>query len=218
MKRALLTAVLAASSIPTAYAARHELTLQYEGASADSASVIQVSDASGFDGFGLSLGYAVLRGKDAAALYRTKRFGLVVGLAWGHASRTREAFTTAGAWSGRFSVNDIRVGAKADVDVGNVFYPFVRVEAGVVIGTNALSLSDTSSSRAPVTGVGAAPEGVFTAGFEIMMPDRKLNWPVTFSWTFEFGGRVVGPMALGDMGGAIDLSGGVFRAGMGLRY
>lgn len=218
MMRAGMVAVLLLGA-GEAQAARHELTIQYEGAAHGDDALDRTIDAEGFDGFGLTAGYAVLRGKDAAELYRNKRFGLVVGLGWARAERSTWTSTERSGWDTRFVTDEVRLGAKVDVDIANVVYPFLRVEAGLLVGTSTLTADGSwDEGRAPIRGVGLAPEGVFTAGFEILVPDRKLGWPVTMAWTFEAGGRVAGPLALGEMGGAFDLSGGVFRAGMGLRY
>lgn len=221
MRTALLFAGLLLAT--PAHAARHEVSFLFQGSFHQDGDNRLRSwfDAGSSPSMGLMGGYAVLQDRS--------RMGLVIDLGWTHhGAQAGSADVGYDQWGVLPSTNaanldrsldleQFTVGAKADVDVGNVWYPYLHVQAGVLAGFATLSDPDGPDGSGVVQGSGAAPVGIFSAGFELMLPDRKLGWPLTAAIFFEGGYRVAGPLSLGALGGSMDASGPVVRAGFGLR-
>lgn len=217
--RTLLALVLSLASLE-AHAARHELSFEVGGFVHNDADIEQHFGATSYRTLGLRLGFAALRNKTPADLGRWHRFGLVVGLGWNRGARSSTTYGPYDAfrgdvpgWNNTFTVDTVLAGLRADVDIANVVYPFVRAEVGVAIGSVALD----GGTRDPLTRIGVAPAGVFTVGTEILLPDRKLGWPMSAAITFEGGGQVAAPLTFPDLGGDFTLSGGLARVSFGLR-
>lgn len=198
-----------------AHAARHELSFEFLGTFARDARLGQVFDTS-LPGFGFKAGGAVIRNGP-----RSHRFGLVIDGGWTRAGRSAQVDTGGEGQTGSFGaalvVDTITVGAKADVSVADLFFPYVHVQAALLHGRIATD-ADPSDRDAPYVDDGVAPAGIFTAGFEMGPPDTHLGWPVTFAFFFEAGVQVAGGMTVGTLGGPVDLSGAIVRSGVGLRF
>lgn len=211
---------MALSAPLDAFAARHEISFEYVGDIHGDEGVEQVVRSPVFHGLGLRGGGAVIQDR--------RHFGLVVDGGWTHArDATRISGSYADAdyelsnpyYTAALAVDTVVVGLKGDYEVRNLFYPYVHAQVGVAIGS--LSLDDDSSrddNLNEFTRVGAAPVGLFGVGFELMIPDLPHNWPVTAGFFLEGGYEVAGNMRVGDAGGPINLSGGLLRTGLGLRF
>jgi hypothetical protein len=205
-----------------AFAARNEISFEYVG------------DFHGDDGVDMATGTWVanavgLRG--GGAIFQDRRhFGLVLDGGW---TRSFQAAHTNGyfydpasggntelpGYTSALDIETLTVGLKGDYEVRNIFYPYVHAQLGVAIGS--LSVDDDHTrpdNLNQLTSVGAAPVGLFGLGAEIMLPDLAKGWKVTGAIFFEGGYEVAGNMRLGDAGGPINLSGGLFRTGIGLRF
>jgi hypothetical protein len=220
MRTFLLALVLAAPL--DAFAARHEVSFEYVGDFHDDDGVDAVSGAWVSNAVGLRGGGAIFQDR--------RHFGLVLDGGW---TRSFQAASADGAYydeltdlnvtvpgyTSALDIETLTVGLKGDYEVRNIFYPYVHAQLGVAIGS--LSLDDDSSRSDNVnelTSVGAAPVGLFGLGAEIMLPDLAKGWKVTGAVFFEGGYEAAANMRLGDAGGPINLSGGVFRMGVGLRF
>lgn len=204
----MITALLLLSS---ALAARHEISAD-TGATATTDGVAWEWFNQGMNAPqpGLRAGYAVLRDR--------QHFGVVVGGSWNRSSQG-----TYGAYSeedgmlirDRLVVDRFGVNAKADYDVGGVFFPYLRAEARLL--TAAARLDSEVSGGVYQTFHGVTGGGMGTAGFELMVPDEKLHMPVTVAVYMEAGYEGTANVKLGDLG-SINLSGAVVRGGIGLRW
>lgn len=208
----------------TAHAARHELSFEFQGVLHGAQDTWTTFRDEGTGSFGLRGGYAVLRNKTPPELARYSRFGLVIDVGWTHGRHSTTINTSADDQGGladmafALTLDDLTLGAKADVDIANVVYPYLRADVGLLVGTARLDGNDSlDDNETLLKGSGLAPTGTFTGGFEILIPDRKLHWPVTAAFHVEAGYRVAGRMTLSTFGGEYRLSGAVFRGGFGLR-
>lgn len=215
--------VLALTAPLDAFAARNEVSFEYVG------------DFHGDDGVDRAVGASVanaigLRG--GGAIFQDRRhFGLVLDGGWTRSFHATSAESyqyygdmtadapVAGPYTAALDLETLTVGLKGDYEVRNIFYPYVHAQVGVAIGS--LSLDDNADrddNLNELTSIGAAPVGLFGLGAEIMLPDLAKGWKVTGAVFFEGGYEVAANMRLGDAGGPINLSGGVFRTGIGLRF
>ncbi|MCB9666379.1 MAG: hypothetical protein H6732_19870 [Alphaproteobacteria bacterium] len=210
----LLAGLLAAAP---AHAARHELSYEFLGAFTSDLTLGEVFDTR-LPAFGLKAGGAVLRNGP-----RTRRFGLVIDGGWSRASRGSrvdlysEVFDRNTPFGATLVVDTITLGAKADVSVADLFFPYIHVQAALLHG-RVLTDSDPDDHDDPFVDDGLAPAGLFTFGFELGPPDTHLGWPVTFAFYLEAGVQIAGGMTVGALGGPVDLSGAVLRSGVGLRF
>jgi hypothetical protein len=206
-----------------AHAARNELSFEWMGTFPADRGFDGLYDAPRLDGYGVRGGYAVVRDKH--------RMGLVIDAGWNRARRGARAYgydldydeSVGPAYPvdqlvARYTADTFLIGLKADVDVGNVWYPYLHAQAGLIAAGAQLD-SDPSSDRdgnqlrdRALTGA-----GVFTAGFELMIPDRRLGWPVTAAIFAEAGYQLAGDLRFETFGGPLNPSGAVVRAGIGLR-
>lgn len=215
---------LALTAPVDALAARNEVSFEYVGDFHFDDSVYDAGGGQVANGVGLRGGGAVFQDR--------RHFGLVVDGGWTrsfHATRGYAvdvdtdgnvlSYGQYGAYTSALDLETLTVGLKGDYEVRNVFYPYVHAQLGVTIGT--LSLDDDTDRKDnlnQLTSVGAAPIGLFGLGAEIMLPDLSKGWKVTGAVFFEGGYEAAGNLRLGDAGGPINLSGGVFRTGIGLRF
>lgn len=205
-----------------ALAARHEISFEYVGDYHDDVGVQDAVGASAFHGLGLRGGGAIIQDR--------RHFGLVIDGAWTRGVRAAstdsgsydydtDVYVERPSYTASLDVETLTVGLKGDYEVRNIFYPYVHAQVGVAIGTYSV---DDDPSRPDnlnqLTSVGAAPVGLFGLGAEIMLPDLAKAWPVTAAIFFEGGYEVAANMKLGDAGGPVNLSGGLFRTGIGLRF
>jgi hypothetical protein len=116
------------------------------------------------------------------------------------------------------TTDTIGVGLKADYDALGVLFPYLRADAELVVLTHRLD-DDRSTGRNvnQISSTGFAPAGRFTVGLEAMLPDRRLGWPVTVAVYVEGGYEIAANTSLGDLG-AVNTSGGILAAGVGLRF
>lgn len=203
----MITALLLLSS---ALAARHEISADTGGtATPDGAAQAWFDQGMHTPQPGLRAGYAVLRDR--------QRFGVVVGASWNRANQY--------AYSGyddenssirdRLIVDRFGVNAKADYDVGGIFFPYLRAEARLL--TAGARLTSNTEGGVEQRFHGITGGGMGTAGFELMVPDEKLHIPVTVGVYMEAGYEATANVKLGDLG-SINLSGAVVRGGIGLRW
>ena len=214
MKRIIL-AVLCWSS--PAWAARHEISLEFSNTGHTDDKIRQLVGRRALPAIGLRGGGAVLRD--------VGRFGLVIDGGWVRSVRSgsfglEDATGSEIRYAGAALVTDLfTVGAKADLDVGNIFYPYLHAQAG--LSSAAIKLDDDIRSDRNVNQLkeGAiAGAGLFSVGFELMLPDERLGWPVTAAWYLEGGYHLQSAHRFTDLAGSINLSGAMFRTGLGLRF
>jgi hypothetical protein len=208
MTRTLLLAALLAPA--TASAARHEISFEYQHTPQVTDDSRGLYSAWNLHRYGIRGGYAVLRD--------VRRFGLVVQAGWRRGVRFGGAST--GGVDARLSLatDVVSVGVKADVDVANIWYPYLATRAELLVATSRLDgNADTTENASQFGETGVAPAGSFLAGFEVMLPDRKLGWPVTASIYVEGGYQVVAPVGFATLG-QLQLSGGSIGTGVGIRF
>lgn len=199
-----------------AWAARHEVSVEFHGNLHDSGDGLLHADGELAAG-GIRGGYAVLKDR--------RRLGLVIGAGWNRGT-VGSTFDLSGGTTGDrgsvlsvLTVDAITVGLKGDVDVANVFYPYVQLQAAVLVGTSFVDDDPSRDGNAnELWASGAAGAGILTLGTEFMLPDRKLGWPVVPAFYFEGGYQFASVLDLPDHGTSVDLSGAIFRAGVGLRF
>lgn len=191
----------------TASAARHEVSFDHELHLPTYGPDGRVFTNGPISRFGIRLGYAVLRDQ--------RRLGLVTQLGW----RRGVQGGIDNSFRRTFATDVIGLGVKGDIDVGNIFYPYVAARAELVVGTAKLdgdTFADDNPTQFVQRGVGAG--GQFALGFELMLPDQKLGWPVTAAIYVEGGYEVLSNMKLGELG-TLDLrGGGSISSGIGLRF
>lgn len=220
MRTFLLALALAAPL--DAFAARNEVSFEYVGdfhadEGVDLATGAWVANAVGLRGGG--------------AIFQDRRhFGLVLDGGWTRSFQAAHADgvyydelsdtnVSAPGYTSALDIETLSVGLKGDYEVRNIFYPYVHAQVGVAIGSLSLDDDNTRDDNLnELTSVGAAPVGLFGLGAEIMLPDLAKGWKVTGAIFFEGGYEVAANMRLGDAGGPINLSGGLFRTGIGLRF
>lgn len=215
--------LLAALAAPTAQAARHEVSVEFDNRFLLENDVNRTIGGSSLQNVGVRGGYAVLQDQ--------KRFGLVVGAAWQRSRRggTRSwydeeaAIQDSDARGAAFQValitDTFLVGAKADYDVKGIFFPYVRVETGLVRASYKLDddpRRDDNVNQYSEQGLGGT--GIGTLGFELMLPDRRWGWPVTAAWYLEGGGQVASVLRHPEFGAETNVNAGLIRTGIGLRF
>jgi hypothetical protein len=199
--------------LSAALAARHEISADTGGTVITDGPATSVLDFGSHTAQpGLRVGVAVMRDR--------QRFGLVVGGSWNRASQYGDgaAYYDEEGYSDGIDLRTIvdrwGVNLKADYDLVGVVFPYVRTEARLAHAATRTSAADgglTTSQR------GLTGGGMFTGGFEFMVPDERLHIPVTVAVYVEGGYEAVADLKLGDLG-TINLSGAVVRGGLGLRF
>ena len=199
-----------------AQAARHEVSFEFHDVQHDDDSLWDLYRSEGVPSFGLRGGGAVLQDKE--------RFGLVVTGGWVRGRRGASVWPSNEGGEREFAnvflVDTFTVGAKADYDVANLFYPYVHVQAGLLRADIAVDgdPGDSDNAQTQLSGAGVAPAGLFSLGFELMLPDRTFGWPVTAAVFFEAGWQETGKLSFGELGGETQLDGALLRTGIGLRF
>lgn len=200
--------------LSSALAARHEISADSGGTVITDGPATSVLDFGSHTAQpGLRVGVAVMRDR--------QRFGLVVGGSWNRATQRGAGafyYDEVEAYSSEIDLRTIvdrwGINLKADYDIVGVVFPYVRTEARLAHAATRTSAGDSgfTTSQRGLTG-----GGMFTGGFEFMVPDERLHIPVTVAVYVEGGYEAVADLKLGDLG-TINLSGAVVRGGLGLRF
>ena len=137
---------------------------------------------------------------------------------WHHSIQGAQVYTpTVRGFAAGFSTDSFSLGPRLDVDIGEVFSPYLTAQGMVVRG---VARFDDNPSRNDNPGqtryAGLAPGLLTMGGVEFSTPDIP-GFHLEFVWRIELGYGLVGSIDLGDAG-AIKPGGLVARTGMGVRF
>ncbi len=208
-KHILLAAALLGAG--PAHAARNEVSFDFSHTIARDSAVGRYFGSEGTSAYGIRGGWAALRDR--------RHMGLVLQAGWRRSVQGAQ-IGVQGFDAGRFtmSTDTFSLGLKGDYDVAGIFFPYVSAHVELVRA--GARLEGSSSGREDVTRVARqalAPAGSFVGGFEIMIPDRRLGWPVTAAWFLELGYQASGRLVFDDLGD-VRWGGAVVHTGLGLRF
>lgn len=218
----LVAAILGLVATVPAHAGRHEVSGEFGVHNLPSGGATSGLSSDALLGGGIRGGYAVFR--------NSPLFGLVVRGGWHMGRREGTAFVPSPPMQqqsqdgevrgidGRLEIHQIQVGLKADVEVGGFFFPYVAVDAGMVVAGLRQQAEAAPAGEDPYRDGALAPSGSFLLGTDWMIPDRKLGLPVTVAFHVEGGYFVSGPLRFQETGAEQRFAGAVLRAGVGLRF
>jgi len=137
---------------------------------------------------------------------------------WHHSTQGAQVYApTARGFAAGFSTDSFALGPRLDVDIGEVFSPYITAQGMVVRG---LARFDDEPNRNDNPGQtrygGVAPGLLSLGGVEFSTPDIP-GFSAEFVWRIELGYGLVGRIDLGDAG-SMKPGGFVARTGMGVRF
>ncbi|MBT3223407.1 MAG: hypothetical protein HN348_30415 [Proteobacteria bacterium] len=117
-----------------------------------------------------------------------------------------------------FFADEFTLGVKADYNIADIFFPYVKVDAMLFRGV--MKFDDDPNDRfspGQVQVAGLAPGGLAMGGFEIAVPNKSRKVPLTVAVHLEAGYGLVSRLNFGDYG-QMKPGGFALRGGIGLRY